>query len=144
MGHDLTKRDLPVDATSFCRAMFIDMADNQPITAQPNAMLTRPFFQDGCPQPLKISWTNSTVTKNKANVSDPEKHMFLHAFYDALSAIQCMPALLLGLWQCCLVMRIGHPPGRSCCLYHSSRAGTYNNKKQSRCLILQDHIKHYT
>ena len=25
---------------SFCRAMFIDMADKQPITAQPNAMLT--------------------------------------------------------------------------------------------------------
>ena len=40
VGHCLTKSDLPVDATSFCRAMFIEMADKQPITAQPNAMLT--------------------------------------------------------------------------------------------------------
>ena len=68
----------------FCRAMFIDMADKQPITAQRKPMLTRPFFQDGRPPPLKISWTNNTITKNEANVSDPEKHMFLHAFYDAL------------------------------------------------------------
>ena len=87
VDHDLTKSDLPVDTTSFCRAMFIDIADKQPITAQLNAMLTRPFFQDGCPRPLKISWTNNTVTKNEANVSDPEKHMFLHAFYDALCNI---------------------------------------------------------
>ena len=74
----------PVDATSFFTAMVIDMADKQPITAQPNAMLTRPFFQDGHPQPLKISCTNNTITNNQANVIDPEKHMFLHAFYDAL------------------------------------------------------------
>ena len=40
VGHDLTESGLPVDATSFCRAMFIDMADKQPIAAQPNAMLT--------------------------------------------------------------------------------------------------------
>ena len=39
VGHGLTKSDLPVNATSFCRAMFIDMADKQPITAQPNPML---------------------------------------------------------------------------------------------------------
>ena len=39
-GHDLTKSDLPVDATSFCRTMFIDIADKQPNTAQSNAMLT--------------------------------------------------------------------------------------------------------
>ena len=26
VGHGLAKSDLPVDATSFCRAMFIDMA----------------------------------------------------------------------------------------------------------------------
>ena len=128
VGHGLTKSDLPVDATSFCRATFIDMADKQPITAQPDAMLTRPFFQDGRPRPLKISWTNNTITKSEANVSDPEKRMFLHAFYDALSAIQCMPALLLGLWRRCLVARIGHPSAGSCCLCHSSRAGTYHNK----------------
>ena len=41
VGHDLTKSNLPVDTTSFCRAMFIDMADKQSITARPNAMLTR-------------------------------------------------------------------------------------------------------
>ena len=40
VGHDLTKSDLPVDTTSFCRAMFIDMAEKQLITAQPDAMLT--------------------------------------------------------------------------------------------------------
>ena len=32
--------DLLVDATSFRGATFIDVADKQPITARPNAMLT--------------------------------------------------------------------------------------------------------
>ena len=36
----LQKSDLPVDATSFCRATFSDMADKQPITAQRKPMLT--------------------------------------------------------------------------------------------------------
>ena len=40
VGHGLTKSHLPVDATSFCRATFIDMADKQPITAQRKPMLT--------------------------------------------------------------------------------------------------------
>ena len=40
VGHDRTKRDLPVVATYFCGVMFIDMAGKQSITAQPTAMLT--------------------------------------------------------------------------------------------------------
>ena len=41
VGHDRTKSNLPVDVTSFCRVMYIDMAGKQPITAQPTAMLTK-------------------------------------------------------------------------------------------------------
>ena len=57
VGHDHTKSDPPVN-TDFCRAMFIDMAGKQSITAQPNAVLTvefnssQPFLSQ--PNPVKV------------------------------------------------------------------------------------------
>ena len=38
------KSDLPVNATSFYRVMFINVAGKQPLTAQPNAMLTTYYY----------------------------------------------------------------------------------------------------